>query len=125
MVFLYIAGAIVVIIMIIMIKSFVWNRPHEEIKKLRKDMERIQELHSKEITQLQIRLQNSNSLHVQENEFADIVVFFAWQELLELCNKEYAFLGIPRSYSSSDWKKDDAIEPIKRRFREAIDEQYK
>ena len=116
---------IVAIILFFIIKNAVWNKPHEEINRLKRDMGKLQNCHKEELTQLQARLQNSSALHIQENEFVDIVVSSAWQELSELCNKDYAFLGVPEIYSQSAWDKDRAIEPIKRRFREAIDEQYK
>lgn len=123
--FLYIIGGIVAIISFFIIKNAVWNKPHEEINRLKRDMEKLQNCHKEELTQLQARLQNSTSLHVQENEFADIVVSFAWHELSVLCNEEYAFLGVPKIYSPYIWENDKVKEPIKRRFREAIDEQYK
>ncbi|MDI9520873.1 MAG: hypothetical protein QM308_06965 [Bacillota bacterium] len=122
--FLYIVGGLTLVILFFMIKYNVWDKPHEEIERLKRDLEKLQKLHKEELSQLQARLQNSSSLHVQENEFADIVASFAWRELSELCNKEYAFLGVPKIYSSV-WEEKKAIEPIKRRFREAIDEQYK
>ncbi len=121
----YVLGGIVFFILFFIIKNAVWNKPHDEISRLKRDLEKLQKLHKEEISHLQTRLQNSNSLHVQENEFADIVVSSSWRELSELCNEEYAFLGVPKVYSTSVWEKDRITEPVKRRFREAIDEQYK
>lgn len=123
--FLYIIGGIVSIVLFFWLKNIVWNKPREEINRLERDIEKLQNLHKEEISQLRNRLQNSNSLKVQENEFNDIVVSFAWREISELCNKEYAFLSIPKTYSQSTLEKKEIIEPIKRRFREAINEQYK
>ena len=118
-------GGLFVLILFFVVKNIVWNKPQEEINRLKSDLEKQQKLHKEEISQLQARLQNSNSLHIQENEFLDMVMFSAWRELAELCNQEYAFLGIPKRYPSSDSEKDKAIEPIKHRFREAINDQYK
>ena len=97
--FFCILGGIVVIVLFCWIKDVVWNKPHKTIDSLKNDLETLQALHKKEIVQLQNRLNNSNSLHVQESEFSDIVATFALKELSDLCNKEYAFLGIPTTYS--------------------------
>ncbi len=123
--FLYILGILAIIVLFCWIKSIVWNKPQKKINDLKRDLEKLQEFHKSEISQLQNRLNNSSSLHVQKNEFDDIVASFAWRELSELCNKEYAFLGIPNTYFSSGWKNDRPIDSIKRRFSEAIEEQYK
>lgn len=122
---LYVIGGIVVFTLFFIIRKVVWDKPREEIDRLKNDLKKLQEIHREELTHLQTRLHNSSSLHVQESEFSDIVVSYAWRELSELCNKEYSFLGIPQAYSASVWEKDKTIEPIKRRFREAVDEQYK
>ena len=123
--FIYIIVGIAIIVLFFVIKNAVWDKPHEEICRLKRDIEKIQALHKDEILQLQARLQNSDSLKIQESEFHDIVVSFAWHEISELCNEEFAFLGIPKSYYASIYDKDKIVEPIKRRFRNAITEQYK
>ena len=123
--FFYIIGGIVLIILFYIIKNILWNKPHNEINRLKRDIANLQKNRKEEISQLQSRLRNSGSLHVQENEFADIVILSALKELSELCNKEYAFLGVPDMYLRSYLKTDDVAELIKRRYREAIDEQYK
>lgn len=140
---IYILCAAFVLFLFSVVKTVVWDKPHEEISqlkadikhlqglqdeentKLKRDIERLQVLHKEEIALLHTRLKNSSSLHIQESEFADIVVSSAWRELAELCNKEYAFLSIPRPYSSLAWEQRQVAEPIKRRFKEAIEEQYK
>lgn len=107
------------------IKNIVWDKPHQEIDNLKNDLQKLQKLHKEEILQLQTRLFNSSSLQIQKSEFVDIIVSYAWREILELCNDEYAFLGIPKTYYPSVLEKEKITEPIKRRFREAISEQYK
>ena len=44
---------------------------------------------------------------------------------MELCNKDYVFLGLPKTYTSSILANDKISDPIKQRFRDAIDGQYK
>lgn len=123
--FLYIIAGLASIVLFFILKNIVWDKPHEKIIMLKGDIEKLQSLHKEEISQLKNRLQNSSSLMVQENEFSDIVVSFAWREISELCNKEYAFLDIPDTYYPSIGENRKIIEPMKRRFRKAIDEQYK
>ena len=72
--FLYICCSVTVIVLFFVIKNNIWDKPHEEIDQLRRDLKKLQEFHREELTQLQTRLQNSNSLHVQENEFTDIMM---------------------------------------------------
>lgn len=122
---LYVVGAIFLLVLFFAIKNVVWNKPHERIIQLQMDLEKLQKAHKEELSRLQTRLNNSNSLCVQEAEFSDIIITSAWRELSDICNKEYAFLSIPSNYSSLVFDKGKAMEPMKRRFREAIDEQYK
>jgi len=122
---LYIICGIISIILFFIIKKVVWNKPHEKIEQLKSDIIKLQNLHKEEIAQLQLRLQNSSALRVQENEFNDIVVSYAWHEISQLCNEEYAFMGVPKTYYPSIWKKNEIVEPIKQRFKEAVNEQYK
>ena len=125
MTFLYVLGALAVIVLFLWIKEHVWNKPQKIIHDLKRDLEMLQELRISEISQLQNRLNNSSSLRVQKNEFDDIVASFAWRELSELCNKEYAFLRLSNTYFPPEFKSISLIESIKRRFSEAIEEQYK
>lgn len=92
---LYVLGGIVFLLLLCIIKNAVWDMPHEEISRLKCDIAKLQSLHKDEISRLENRLGNSSSVHIQSSEFLDIVVISAWKELSELCNKEYAFLGIP------------------------------
>ena len=172
MTLLIIGGIIFLIIIFFKIKYIIWDKPHEEINQLKKeipklkrlhkneisqldnkhqeeinqfkkdieklqslhkeeisqlenDIQKLQSLHKEEISQLKIRLENSDSFKVQEGEFNDIIISFAWQELLELNNKELSFLGIPQIYYHYIGKKDDTVYEIKERFREAFTGQYK
>ena len=154
MTLLIIGGIIFLIIVFFKIKYIIWDKPHEEINQLKKeipklkrlhrneisqldnkhqeevnqlknDIQKLQCLHKEEISQLKIRLENSDSFKVQEGEFNDIIISFAWQELLELNNKELSFLGIPQIYYPYIGKKDDTVYEIKKRFREAVTGQYK
>lgn len=122
---LYALGGTVTLLLFFTIKNVIWDKPHKKIENLHKDIEMLQKLHKQEILKLEARLNNNTSLRIQEREFTDIVVSSAWKELAELCNKQYAFLGIPQSYSRYVRDKDGIIEPIKRRFSAAIEEQYK
>lgn len=121
----YFMGGTVVLILFFMIKNVVWDKPHNEIDSLKKDLKKLQDLHKEKISLLQARLQNSSALRIQENEFTDILISFALTELLELSHKEYGFLRLQQNYTTNTWGRDRVIESIKRRFSEAIDEQYK
>ena len=128
--FLIVVGIIVFIVLFFAIKSAIWDTPQLEIQRLQRDIEVLQKRHAEELSQLQVRLQNSQSLRVQENEFGDIIAYFAWMELSELCNKEYAFLRIPTtetsSYSYTFHRNEEQVkECVKKRFQDAIDEQYR
>ena len=101
------------------------NKPNEELINLKKDMEKLQEIHKEELVRLYNRLQNSQSIFVQQNEFSDIVVFSVWRELSELYNREYAFWEVPDEYIDLVSGNKNPIEAIKRRFRKAVEEQYK
>ena len=114
-----------VILVLVWIKNTIWDRPHDEINKLKRDNEALQRLHKEEISKLQERLQSNIDFHALENEFTDIAVSYAWKEILELYNKEYAFLNTPGAYISNVLGKEKVIASIILRFREAIDEQYK
>lgn len=140
---LYIFGVISILSIFLIVKKVSWHKSQEEInalkeeiekiknskeeelKSLRSDIDTLQKLRKEEIEKLNDRLNNSSNLYIQRAEFADIVISSAWKEISELCNKEFAFLEIPYQYVNMIWKKDSPKEAIKRRFAEAIDEQYK
>ena len=125
MVPLIIIGVIVVGYLLILAKKNFIDKPQETIVTLKADLKTLQSLHQKELSQLQERLENNDDLHTQSFEFHDIVVSYAWEEISQLCNKEYAFLSVPVFYKNKYQGQSVTKDGIIRRFREAIIGQYK
>lgn len=120
----YIIGGITAVIIFVVLKDKLLDKPHREIEILKSDIKKLQRLHREEIIKLDLRMRDGSNLHIQENEFIDIALSYAFKELTELCNDNYAFLGVPKSYYDM-LDNSNTKEYIKRRFCEAIDEQYK
>lgn len=97
----------------------------EDISLLKNDIETLQKLHQQEISKLEERLKNSHNLRVQECEFSDIILSYAWSEVSQLFHKEYTFLDTSPSFSQSVVKNNTTLKNIACRIQEAIDEQYK
>lgn len=118
-------GGIAALIIFFVIKGKVWDAPHLVIDNLKNDIIKLQLIHKTEILLLDKRLNNNTNIRLIENEFADIVIGSAWKEIAELCNKNYAFLGVPESYIPRISSNDKIIDPVKKRFSNAVEEQYK
>lgn len=121
---IYALGGLIILILYSLIRN-AWGKPQAEITKLKKDIETLQKLHKEELTALNRRLQNSSSLCIQDKEFSDIILTYAWKELSDVYEKEFVPQGLPQVYSSFAKGTDSVIEPMKKRFREALDEQYR
>ncbi len=122
---LYIIAGIGLLAIFLVIKSFVWDKPHDLILSLKSDIEKLQSIHQQELISITEKLRSNTYSSGQTSEIVDIILTTAWRELSELCNKQFSFLGIPKQYDTSVWEKNSVIEPMKRRFIEAIEEQYK
>ena len=121
---IYALSGLIILILYSLIRN-AWEKPQAEIIKLKKDIETLQKLHKEELTALNRRRQNSSSLCIQDKEFSDIILTYAWKELSDVYEKEFVPQGLPQVYSSFAKGTDSVIEPMKKRFREALDEQYR
>lgn len=122
---LYFIGAVLLLILFNFIKEAVWDKPKERIHSLESTIEKLQQLHKDTLNKLNVRLQNSKDIRIQGNDYADIVAFAAWNEISILSSEKFGFLRIPKANGASEWNRDNIIEAIKKRFEEAIVEQYK
>ncbi len=127
MIYVLIFGGIIATIVI-----YIFHDKNKEISLLKKDIsllkndiETLQKLHQQEISKLEERLKNSHNLRVQECEFSDIILSYAWSEVSQLFHKEYTFLDTSPSFSQSVGKNNTTLKNIACRIQEAIDEQYK
>lgn len=141
----FIIGGIIVIFLFFFVKNKIWDEPHEQIinlmqqiktsdqlhnertTSLQNDISKLQQLHKEELELLYKRIDNidnNNHAEMLKKELVDTVSCYAWKEINELCNKEYAFLKIPKFYSYRI-SKEDVTKNICIRFCEAIEEQYK
>lgn len=122
---LLVVGGIGLLVLFFTTKIFVWDKPKEEMRKLRRDIATLQKLHQVEISKLTARLQDSKALHIQEFEFSDIIAYSALKEIVELGDKEYGYSGGMKAPDSSFHNSSTPVKYFKRRFEEAVVEQYK
>lgn len=97
----------------------------QKIEKMEKDIILLQKNHKREIEKLLKRLDNFDDLdaHVIIQEMSDTIVQYAWKDILELGNKNYAVFAFPDAYSWINEK--NYRTTIQGRLYSAIKEQYR
>ena len=115
-------GGIALLILLFIVKHFLWDKPQNEIKELRQDLEKMQSLHKQEIALLQLRLSDDEHISIKKGEMEYFISTFAWKELAELINKKYAFLNINNPV---ELYRDRIVTDIKKLFCQSIEDMYK
>ena len=82
----YIIGGITAVIIFVVLKDKLWDKPHREIEILKSDIKKLQRLHREEIIKLDLRMRDGSNLHIQENEFIDIALSYALLKVIEAKN---------------------------------------
>lgn len=119
-------GAFLIIILFTYVYKKVWTEPHNEIKSLKKSIEKLTSIYRNEIFKLTNRLNNLDvcDANIVSSEFADIIIDSAWREIIEA-----NYPGIKRINDSSlhysRYNTDNIKVSMKKRFQEALNSQYK
>lgn len=133
---LIIIGTILSIIVIIYVKSVIWDEPKNKIAYLERQIETLKnehkyaieknnKMHQIEIEALCKRLNNTNDLNaVIDSEFTDILTFYAWKDLYDF-RLEYPSLKVLSINSYNVNKDSRTIKSIRQKFKESIEDQYK
>ena len=59
----YIIGGITAVIIFVVLKDKLWDKPHREIEILKSDIKKLQRLHREEIIKLDLRMRDGSNLH--------------------------------------------------------------
>jgi len=123
----YLFGAIILIIVFVWAKNKIWDKPHEIIAQLKRDINRQKEIHMEEVDRLLQRLNNLTDYNANliAPELADIMTNTAWHEMVDLFYSGYYSNRLKSSYSFDTSSRENAKKKMIERVVEAINDQYR